>query len=83
VDRIHHTATAKLNVASVPRDDPSYATEGTMFWSNMRWLGGRRLWLLVGLMLALAGCGQLAYQQPTGQSTPLSQQQASVKLPPF
>jgi hypothetical protein len=54
-----------------------------MCWSNMRGLGGRRIWLLVGLVLALGGCGQLAYQQPTGQPTPLSQQQASVKLPPF
>jgi hypothetical protein len=53
-----------------------------MLWSNMRALGARRLGLLIGLVLALGGCGQLAYQQPTGQPTPLSQQ-ASVKLPPF
>lgn len=54
-----------------------------MFRGNMCGLNWRRLGLLVGFVLALGGCAQLGYQQPTEQPTPLSQQQASVKLPPF
>jgi hypothetical protein len=40
--------------------------------------------LLIGLIFALGGCGQLASQQPLVEPTPVSQQQtASIKLPPL
>ena len=49
----------------------------------MTWIG-RRLALLIGLIFTLAGCGELASQQPPVQPTPVSQQHtASIKLPPF
>jgi hypothetical protein len=53
---------------------------GTMFRDNMRGRAGR-LGFLIGLVLALGGCGQLASQQPPVQS-PMSQQ-APLKLPPL
>jgi hypothetical protein len=57
---------------------------GTMMWDTTRGLGGRRLVLLIGLVLALGGCAQLTSQQSPAQSAPVSQQQtASIKLPPF
>jgi hypothetical protein len=52
-----------------------------MAWSTMRGLGVRWLALLLGLIGALGGCGQLSSQQAP---VPLSQQQqASIKLPPL
>jgi hypothetical protein len=48
-----------------------------MFRDNLRGRDLRRLGLLIGLLLALAGCGQLGSQQP-----PVSQQ-APLKLPPL
>jgi hypothetical protein len=54
-----------------------------MTWDTIRGLGGRRLALLIGFVLALGGCGQLAAnQQPSAQPAP-QQQPASIKLPPF
>jgi hypothetical protein len=52
-----------------------------MVWGTMRGPGGRRV-LLIGLILALGGCGQLASQQPPVQPAS-SQQQVSMKLPPL
>ena len=47
-----------------------------MFRDNLRERRGlRRLALLIGLVLALGGCGQLASQQPPVQ--------APLKLPPL
>ena len=51
--------------------------EGPMAWNTMHGLRGRRLGLLIALMLALAGCGQLATQQPPVQAP------APIKLPPL
>jgi hypothetical protein len=56
---------------------------GTMVWGTMRGPGGRRLALLIGLILGLGGCGQLASQQPSVQPASASQQTASMKLPPL
>jgi hypothetical protein len=55
-----------------------------MAWSTMRGLGVRRLALLIGVIGALGGCGQLAGQQSPVQSSSASPQQpASIKLPPL
>jgi hypothetical protein len=54
-----------------------------MVWGTMRGPGGRRLALLIGLILGLGGCGQLASQQPSVQPASASQQTASMKLPPL
>jgi hypothetical protein len=54
-----------------------------MMWDTTRGPGGRRLVLLIGLVLALGGCAQLASQQSPAQPAPVSQQTASIKLPPF
>jgi hypothetical protein len=51
--------------------------EGSMVWNSIQVLRGRRLGLLIALMLALAGCGQLATQQPPVQAP------APMKLPPL
>jgi hypothetical protein len=51
--------------------------EGPMVWNTIHGLRGRRLGLLIALMLALAGCGQLATQQPPVQAP------APIKLPPL
>ena len=56
-----------------------------MTWDTIRGPGERRLALLIGFVLALGGCGQLAASQHSpSQPAPGSQQQtASIKLPPF
>jgi hypothetical protein len=65
-------------VAKLPASEHWWQQEiWTMFRNNMDGRGMRRLGLLIGLVLALAGCGQLASQQP-----PISQQ-APLKLPPL
>jgi hypothetical protein len=55
-----------------------------MVYRTTRGPRGVRLALLIGFILALGGCGQLATQQPSGQPASTSQQQpASIKLPPL
>ena len=51
--------------------------EGSMVWNTIDGSRGRRLGLLIALMLALAGRGQLATQQPPVQAP------APMKLPPL
>lgn len=77
-----HTNLARLvaTETAVGGDVSCFGLGGTMNRNNM---GGRvgRLGLVISLVLALGGCGQLASQQPPVQS-PMSQQ-APLKLPPL